>query len=188
MSGEFLGDRRHALEEAFFAQQDAALRRRLAETDSAQARRAQIAASTGIADPAVIDALAKLDIPAETMAALGLVPLVLVAWADGAIDAKEREAVLKAAADSGIKPGESAHALLESWLKSAPPASLRTAWAAYIAGVTATMDAAGRQAFRTQLLARARSVAEAAGGFLGLGAKISPAEEKLLTELERAFS
>jgi hypothetical protein len=37
------------------------------------------------------------------------------------------------------------------------------------------------------VLDRARAVATAAGGFLGLGAKISPAEEEVLRTLERAF-
>jgi hypothetical protein len=40
---------------------------------------------------------------------------------------------------------------------------------------------------RDKLLGRARAVAEAAGGFLGLGKKISPEEETALGMLANAF-
>jgi hypothetical protein len=41
---------------------------------------------------------------------------------------------------------------------------------------------------KQDLLGRARGVAEAAGGFLGLGKRISSAEQAVLTELEQAFT
>ena len=40
---------------------------------------------------------------------------------------------------------------------------------------------------REKILGRARAVAEAAGGILGFGSKISPEEEVVLAELEKAF-
>jgi hypothetical protein len=49
------------------------------------------------------------------------------------------------------------------------------------------MDAADRNRLKSELLGRARRVAEAAGGFLGLGSKVSRAEEAILTELAAAF-
>jgi len=42
----------------------------------------------------------------ETVLALQLVPLAAVAWADGKIEPREREAVLKAAAAQGIEEPE----------------------------------------------------------------------------------
>jgi hypothetical protein len=39
---------------------------------------------------------------------------------------------------------------------------------------------------RETVIGQARAVAEAAGGFLGLG-KVSPAEDEMLRRLERAF-
>jgi hypothetical protein len=45
-----------------------------------------------------------------------------------------------------------------------------------------------KQALKQDLLGRARVVAEAAGGFLGLGTRISSAEQAVLTELEQAFA
>jgi len=187
MSNEPLDDRRRALEEAFFARQDALLRKRLAEPAELRAKKESFAAVSGIQDEAVLEALVKLDISAETLAALALVPLVAVAWADGSIDAKERTAVLRGAAESGLTPGAPGYGMLESWLQSPPPASLIESWKAYIAAVTAGLDHAGRRALQAPIMDRARAVALAAGGFLGIGFRISDAEEKMLDDLAKAF-
>jgi hypothetical protein len=187
MSNEPLDDRRRALEEAFFAKQDAVLRKRLAEPAELRAKKEAFAAVSGIKDEAVLDALLKLDISADTLAAISLVPLVAVAWADGSIDAKERAAVLRGAAESGLAPGAAGYGMLETWLQSQPPASLVESWKAYVATVTTGMDHAQRRALQGPIMDRARSVALAAGGFLGIGLRISDAEEKVLGELARAF-
>jgi hypothetical protein len=62
------------------------------------------------------------------------------------------------------------------------------AWQAYIAGLCAQLSATERENLRTSLLGQARAVAEAAGGFLGFGSKVSQAEEAMLQTLDRAFS
>jgi uncharacterized membrane protein YkoI len=102
MSEEFLGDRRKALEEEFFAKQNQRLLRQLRETTAAKATHDALAAASGITDAAVLAQLAAVDLNSETMAALALVPLVEVAWADGTLDAKERSALLAAAEDAGL--------------------------------------------------------------------------------------
>jgi len=187
MSNELLDDRRRALEEAFFAKQNALLRQRLAEPEEVRARKEAFSAASGITDPAVLDALVKLDVSPETLAAISLVPLVAVAWADGSIDAKERTAVLSGAAQGGLKRGAVGYDLLEKWLEAPPPAGLVEAWKGYITAITASMDHAGRRGLQEQLLDRARMVALAAGGFLGLR-KISDEEEQVLADLAKAFN
>src|SRR4030095_8542232 len=104
----------------------------------------------------------------ETVAALIIVPLVEVAWADGTLDAKERRAVIER---SGIQPGSSDAALLEPWLARRPDPKLFTAWTQMVKGMTAQLDAAGRERLKAGLLERARAVASASGGILGVGAK-----------------
>jgi hypothetical protein len=188
MGEEFRGDRQRALEEAFFAKEDAKLRQRLREVDEARSRKAALAAASGITDAAVLDKLAALGMTGETLAALALVPLALVAWADGGIDDREREAVLAAAAEAGLGRQEVGHRLLESWLRQPPPPDLLTAWTDYTRAVSAALDDGARRALKADLLGRARRVAEAAGGFLGLGRKVSAAEEAVLERLARAFS
>lgn len=187
MSNELLGNRGKALEDAFFVKQDAELRRRLAETPEARERKRAVAEITGLSDQRVIDALAALDIPTKLLAGIALAPLVLVAWADGEVDARERKAVMQAAAEIGLKQGGVGYELLDSMLASPPDASLRTAWEGYIAVMTAGMDHAERRALCEPLVERARRVALASGGFLGLGPRISEDEEKVLEGLAKVF-
>ena len=188
MSEDLLGDRRKALEEAFFAKHNAQLRQRLQEAETARVQKDTLRTVSGITDEAVLDQLIALGIHSETVAALALIPLIEVAWADGTIEAKERQAILSAAQAAGLSEGSASYQLLEGWLTNRPASTLLAAWKDYVAALTATLDAAAKMTLKQDLLGRARAVAEAAGGFLGLGEKISNAERAKLTELERAFS
>src|SRR5919109_4846649 len=120
MSEEFLGDRRKALEEEFFAKQNQRLLRQLRETTAAKARHEALAAASGITDAAVLAQLAAVDLSSETMAALALVPLVEVAWADGRLEAKERSALLAAAEQAGVRKDSASYQLLEEWFRERP--------------------------------------------------------------------
>lgn len=187
MSDEFLGDRRKALEDSFFDKQDKALMQKLRQQRESEARRDALAAASGIRDAAVLDKLVASDISPETLAALALVPLVAVAWADGTVEPKERDAVLAGAEQTGIEKRDVGHALLEGWLAERPGDELLEAWREYVRGLHGTLDAVALAALKRDVLARARAVAEAAGGFLGLGRKVSSEEEAVLEDLERAF-
>jgi hypothetical protein len=188
MAEEFLGDRRKALEEAFFAKQNAQLRRQLQEDEKARVQKEALRAASGITDDGVLERLMTLGIDSGTVAALALIPLVEVAWADGKMEAKERSAILSGAQGAGLSPGSTSYQLLESWLGNRPDATLLQVWKDYVGALAASLDAGAKQALQQDLLGRARAVAEAAGGFLGLGDKISPAERSMLAELEQAFS
>jgi hypothetical protein len=188
MSNEFLGNRRAALEEAFFAKQNEELRRRLQDMDQARRNKEALSAASGITDDAVLGKLVALNIGSDTLAALSLVPLVAVAWADGSIDDRERSVAFSKAAEMGLGKQDIAHQLFEQWLAEPPPPELMVAWKDYIGALSAALSPQARPAFRQELLDRARAVAEAAGGILGLVMKVSPAEENVLKELERAFS
>ena len=187
MSGDLLGERKASLENVFFAQQDIELRRRMAEKESAQARRAALAETSGIRDEAVLDKLVAMNINSETLAAMSLVPLVAVAWADGTIDPNERSAVLRAAEQEGLSKQSANYELLNGWLAKMPPPDLITVWKQYVAALVANLDDPARTTLKTQIMGRARSVAEASGGFLGLTARISDAEKRILHDLEEIF-
>ncbi len=177
-----------ALEDAFFAQQNAKLLARLREKAAAEARREALRDALKIDDAELLDRLLELELGPETATALQLVPLVEVAWADGRVQQQERAAILKAAEDNGIATGSVAHDLLESWLESKPGADLMDVWARCARAVATSLPAGPREALKTGLLARAEAVAEAAGGFLGLGDKVSDEERAVLGQLERALS
>ncbi len=188
MSKNFLHDREHALEEAFFAQQDQELLRRLKEADAKKSKKEALSAASGITDDSVLEKLVALGVDGATVAALSLVPLVLVAWADGEMDAKERGAVLSAAAEAGVEEGGPGHQMLGRWLATRPPPQLLATWTDYVRAISPTLSDGARQQLKSDLLGRARQVADAAGGFLNAVWKTSPAEMDVLAKLEKAFS
>jgi len=98
--GNFTG-RRMELEEEFFLKRDMELLQALREKTASKQRKQALAEASGIAHDDLLDQLIELDVSGETAAALSLVPLIAVAWADGTIDAKERTAVLDAAEELG---------------------------------------------------------------------------------------
>lgn len=182
-----LGDRRKELEESFFAKQNQQLVEKLKADKQRVMTKDGIREVTGIENDAVLERLVALKLNRETVAALALFPLIEVAWADGAVDTKESAAVLEAAHQSGILKGSSAHTLIEGWLKLKPPAALHTAWFNYLLALCAGMTADDKAMLKNELLGKARLVAEASGGILGLGSKVSKAEHDTLKKLEEAF-
>ncbi|MBA4179918.1 MAG: hypothetical protein C0506_04950 [Anaerolinea sp.] len=184
-----LEERKNTLEEEFFRKQNAEAIARLRTTqDRAQAREA-MAATSGISDGAVLDRLIDQGLNPASLAAVALVPLVAVAWADRKIEEKERRAVLEVAASSGLTSDMPGYELLDSWLRQAPPPSLLATWADYARALAASMEAGDRRDFRNTLLARAKTVATAAGGgFAGRGSKVSGAEEAVLRSVEEALA
>ena len=187
MSDEFR-DRRNKLEEAFFAKENERLRQRLREADEAKSRKEALAAASGITDDAVLERLAALGLGGGTLAALSLVPLVMVAWADGDIDDKERHALLSGAAEAGVGTEDVSRQLLDQWLREPPPRELLAAWTDYIRATSAGLGDEARRALKAELLGRARRVAEGAGGVPGLGPQVSAAAEGPLERLGKTFS
>ncbi len=187
MSKDFLEQRRNALEESFFAKRNAELLKRLRKNAALEARKKELMETAGIRDHAILDELIRLDISGETVIALSLIPLIEVAWADGSVDQKEREAVIEAAEGQGLAKAGPAHDLLENWLKEQPEARLMDLWKSYAQALVAGLAEDARARLRGELIGRARAVAEAAGGFLGLGKKVSNAERRVLEEMEQAL-
>ena len=188
MSKGFLEDRKDALEDAFFAARDRELRLRLRERSEKAQHRAALAEVCGIRDERVLDQFVDLGIHADTAAALSILPLVAVAWADGRLDDREREAVLKASREHGITDDDHAHELLEAWLAHSPPEkAVLTAWKQYIRAIAGTMSREQLEALHRDTIGGAMQVAEAAGGFLGI-ASVSAREREVIEDLEAAFT
>jgi hypothetical protein len=182
-----LRERGKGLEDEFFRREDQKLLARLQELRKAELNREQLAKATGITKPEVLDRLLKLGIQVETLAALSIVPLVEVAWADGSLDAKERAAVLEHAGAGGITKGSPAYALLEAWLQHRPSQQLLDAWRDLVRTIRQEIGAEEAERLKAEILERARLVARASGGVLGLGSKVSSAEAAILAHLERPF-
>ena len=184
---KFLEDRGRSLEDAFFHEQNTRSIEKLRQIKQMKETKQALAEASGITDEALLERLVKLSIEADTMTALTLVPLVEVAWADGYLDEPEKQAILMAAEKAGFEKGAPGYELLESWLQRAPEKRLRRAWRGYIQGLCEQLDQEGRDSLKSDLLGRARAVAETSGGYLSLIAKVSDHEEKVLEDLAQAF-
>jgi hypothetical protein len=176
------------LEDAFFAKENARLLQQMRERARQQERRAAMREVVRVDDDALIDHLIELGLEPGTVLALQLVPLAAIAWADGQIEPRERDAVLKAAAAHGVTPDSVAGRMLDSWLKQRPGAELVDAWKRQMRALWPSLSQKERDEIRASALERARSVAEATGGFLGLTSKISPEEKAVLDELAKALA
>ena len=184
--GSFSG-RKRELEDKFFSERDRELLEAIRAEAASKDRKKALADASGIADDDLLDQLDKLEVNGETLAALSLVPLIAVAWADGSIDSKERQAVLDAAEQKGMAKEHPGYQLLQRWLQQKPDAKLLSVWKGYVATLSQTLSEPAKTALKDDLLGRARSVAAAAGGLLGFGNKVSPTEQAVLSELEEAF-
>jgi hypothetical protein len=174
--------------DAIFHEQDNEVRQAFRERMEKMARRDQLTQVSGIRDDVLLDRLIELDIGPEALAALEIVPLVFVAWADNRVQPEEKEKVIALAQAAGIKPQDGRYPLLEHWLKKRPKAEALEAWKLYIKDLCKRMENPEIEQLRHELLDRAGNVAQAAGGFLGLGNKISTAERAMLDELEQVFA
>jgi uncharacterized tellurite resistance protein B-like protein len=181
-------ERRKALEEEFFAKREQTLVAKLRSTLEQESPRETLKKLTGIQDESVIDTLVALHVDRDTLAAFALYPLVEVAWADGRVDDAERQAFLQAAAEHGLSADSPGHRALHEFLKETPRAEARKAWFAWASELRGRLSAAERRELREGLVKRARAVAEASGGILGLGRRISAAEQQVLDKVEAAFS
>lgn len=147
----------------------------------------QLAEASGLTDIDLVDRLVGLGIRPSTLTALALVPLIEVAWADGQMDGKERDAILAGAEATGLEPESPSYRLLRIWTRERPAPALATAWHEFVRETVRELSSGERERFRARLMGRARDVAAAAGGILGLTSKISRSERRALADLDRAF-
>jgi hypothetical protein len=171
------------LEREFYAKEDERLLEKLRKKEKREALRELVQ----VEDDAFLERLIELDIGPETFLALTLVPLIAVAWADGTLDGRERDAIIKAAEEKGVSPETAGHQLLETWLSRRPEQELFDSWKQYVRGIWETFTDEERQRMRERTLDWALAVAEASGGFLGVISKVSPAERVVIKELEKVL-
>ena len=171
------------LEEAFFTAQNARLLEQMRNEAEHEKRRERLRQIVAIDDDGFLDRLIELGIGPERAMVLRLTPLVFVAWADGNVNEREREAILRAAANQGIAAGEMARQILGDWLDRRPDQRILEMWKEYIRQIWVSFTAEERQQMRHNLVTAAREVAQAAGGFLGISS-ISSAEQEVLDDLE----
>jgi hypothetical protein len=183
---EAFEQRRIALEDAFFKERDSRLMEKMRSELAALEERQKLAHVTGIVEERVLTSLVQAGVRAESLAAVGLIPVVEVAWCDGSVAAEERDAVLNAAVREGIHRDSAPHELLKRWLDERPDPNIITAWKEYVKELARLMPKDSLAAMKKHVLDRCTRVAAAAGGFLGLST-ISKHERAKIDELAKAW-
>jgi hypothetical protein len=178
--------RRQTLEDMFFYEQDRRIIEQRAKLQQIKQTKANLARVSGIHDDALREKLIELDIGAETLTTLIGVPLIEVAWADGAMDDKERKKLFEYAEKAGLRQKGLDPKVMSVWLEKKPDPALFEAWKHYIQTLCKELGAHERKALEDEVMADARSIAVAAGGVLGF-AKISAEEKAMLKAIEEAF-
>jgi hypothetical protein len=173
------------LEEAFFTGENAGLLEELRRKTEADERRRMLREVVKIRDEAFLNRLVGLGVSPQTALSLALTPLLFVAWADGKLDDREREAILKAARERGVAADRLGRKLLKDGLAHKPDPQLLSSWKAYVGRLWGCFTPDEAWKMRSNLLGSAREVAEAAGGILGLTSKISAEERRVLEDLEK---
>jgi len=181
-----LDERRKALENEFFRSKDEENITKLRESSESIAKKESLSKASGITDDELLGKLIELGISEETLCAIRLVPMVVVAWADDDLHAREREAIMHGAEGYGIEDGSVAHDLLTGWLDSKPSAALFDAWEGYMATLKEHLTEEQTKVIKTQIIGRAHDVAKSAGGFLGVATESGP-EKAMIEKLEGVF-
>ena len=123
--------------------------------------------------------LSDLGVGRDNLKILALLPLVQVAWADGVVQAEEREVIRGAADRLGIDDVT----LLEGWM-SRPPSALQ-----FLAGqqILLALTTRGEGGLMPETLPAlvdwCGEVAEAAGGLFGLAFRIEASERAVIAEI-----
>lgn len=175
-----------ALEDQFFRQVDQQLAERLREKWQHEKDVQSLKNETHIQDDSVIEELLGAGIQPGMIQAMALVPAIHVAWANGFVDVKERDAVLKAAKAVGIAEESTTGQLLVSWLDEKPSPELFQAWEDYVAALHSVVDIVAYRHLHQNAVETSRKIAETAGGFLGVYS-VSVAEERAIKQIDDAF-
>ncbi|MCO4792743.1 MAG: hypothetical protein KC493_03465 [Bacteriovoracaceae bacterium] len=178
-----LRERGQALEDMFFNKEDDNLVAHLKEQKEHHDQELALRSISGITNKSVLDNAIDLGITVETFGALTLIPLLKVAWADHICDIKESKVILKFAQEAGIEESSSGYKLLEIWIDNEINPNLYLAWKSYVEVLKEKLTPIEIKALHDEVIGRAKSVAKASGGFLGIGA-VSSEEANVLHELD----
>jgi hypothetical protein len=179
-------DAGRAREEAYFHQREQELLEAARKKAEDARHRAAMGDVSGIQAPEVLEMLQHHGYDPDTIRVIPLVPLLGVAWADGSVSDAERQKIRAIARMRGIEVGSAADRRLEEFLLERPEAGVLERSILAIRSILAARP--GGDDVGDDLLALCREVATASGGFLGIGSKVSQAEEALMTELARELA
>lgn len=177
-----LNDLRKAKDEEYFHNKEQELVEKMRQRVSKEQERQELAEFFFVEDAEILDDLQALGYSRETIFLLFLVPVIHVAWIDGSVTSKEREAIIEIARERGMERDSRAESMLLDWLNDRPSEEFFERTLRLIRNILKTRPKAVRM-IREQTLAHyCNVVAGASGGFLGFG-KVSPAQQELIRKI-----
>lgn len=180
--------RRRAHEDEYFRKRDQELFERARLRTEEEAAFQRLAGVAGVDDEDILRNLQRLGFTVETVTLLYIVPLIEVAWADGTVSERERDAIIAAARGRGVVPGSQADRQVAQWLASPPSAVLADGTLHLLGSVLQKRPPDVRAWVTRDLLASCIAVASASGGILGfrsISEKEQRAVDRIRYQLER---
>lgn len=160
------------------ADQRRALRERLERAAADLAARKQTAHAAGTPDLELAEEIRALGFQGERARIFDLMPLVHVAWADRSVSRAERARILKVLQARGIGAGSDAFQMMESLLEEEPSAAFMDQSLELLRRVLQ-----GTSARAGDLVHLTLAVAQASGGFLGMGDPVCAEEREAIRAL-----
>jgi hypothetical protein len=174
-------------EETYYKKKEQEVLEKLRSAVERERERRDLGEELNIYDERVLEALSDLGFTREVLVLLHVVPLVEVAWSDGAMSPTERAKILELAALRGIVAGTPAYERLLPMLENRPPPEAFNACARVIRVMLSSWPEDQRRQIEENLPAYAAAVARASGGVLGIGA-VSRQEQAVLDRIAREIA
>lgn len=167
---------------ALEAQRRKDLRKAYEKAAEELARQEKTARAAGIDDLGLAARLRSLGFDGENARVLDVLPLVLVAWADGSVSSAERAVVMRAVEARGVDPHGEAGLKVAALLEKKPSPAMENEILLILQDLVALDQRRG-----ADIATLCTQVAEATRTLFGLGTKISDEERALLGRIAGQF-
>ena len=154
------------------------LRKKLEQAAAELREQRDVADSVGTDDATVAQHIKALGFDGDSARVFDLLPLIHVAWADGNIQRAERSAILGILRQRSIEPGTAAFRLVESLLERRPDDTYMQESLHLLRKVMDDSEDGAKD-----IVDLCVAVADASGGFLGMGNRIDDTERKMIEEI-----
>ena len=181
-------ERRRTYESEYFQRRERELLEKMRERGRRERAQQELAEPVGVSDDEILSALHDLGYTRETVTLLHLVPLLHVAWIDGSVSSAERAGILEAAKLRGVEESSPAYRQLVGWLDKNPGIGFFEDTLRLIGNLLVIMPESESTKHKQDLLSYSNAIARASGGILGLGNKVSSAEQEALDRIAREIS
>ena len=179
---DMLRERGRSLEEDYFRKKDRELIEKMRQAAASDLDRQQLAKTSGLEDPALLQELKDLGFTPGTVSLLPLVPVLQMAWAEGGITRPERDLLLRLARSRGIAEGSEADRQLSAWMQAQPDAVVFARAGRLIRAMLDSRSPETSDLSAEDLVDYCERIATASGGVFGIG-RVSAEERTLLASI-----